>query len=97
MLIAILPFWLLTTLFRSSNVSRRPDELAFISRILAAQKQPVGIYFISEDLYTLASYYQPDLHEKDFLPVGWQVLPDEESDMPVLPQGGDDTHASADK
>ena len=82
---------------KTSNVSRRPDELAFISRILAAQKQPVGIYFISEDLYTLASYYQPDLHEKDFLPVGWQVLPDEESDMPVLPQGGDDTHASADK
>ena len=81
---------------KTSNVSRRPEELAFISRILAAQRHPVGIYFISEDLFTLASYYQPDLHEKDFLPEGWQVLPDDELDMPVLLQGGDNTHAPTD-
>ena len=81
---------------KTSNVSRRPEELAFISRILAAQRNPVGIYFISEDLYTLASYYQADLHETDFLPVGWQILPDDDIDIPVIMQGGDDTHATSD-
>ena len=29
------------------SVSRNPDELLFIARTLAAQKHPVGIYFIS--------------------------------------------------
>ena len=81
---------------KTSNVSRKPEELAFISRILAAQRNPVGIYFISEDLFTLASYYQADLHERDFLPDGWRILPDDELDIPVLLQGGDDTHATAD-
>ena len=81
---------------KASNVSRRPEELAFISRILAAQRNPVGIYFISEDLFTLASYYQAELREKDFLPDGWELLPDDELDPPVLLQGGDDTHATAD-
>ena len=69
---------------KASNVSRRPEELAFISRILAAQRNPVGIYFISEDLFTLASYYQAELREKNFLPDGWELLPDDEMDPPVL-------------
>lgn len=51
-----------------SNVSRSPEEIAFVSRILAAQEHPVGIYFISEDLFTLASYYQDDLRDTEFLP-----------------------------
>ena len=64
-----------------SNVSRKPRELALCSRILAAQKDPVGIYFISEDLFTLASYYQGDLHDMGFLPSGdWQMLPGGECD-----------------
>ncbi len=64
-----------------SNVSRKPQELAFCSRILASLKEPVGIYFISEDLFTLASYYQRDLHDTGFLPSGsWQMLPDGECD-----------------
>ena len=64
-----------------SNVSRKPQELAFCSRILAALKEPVGIYFISEDLFTLASYYQRDLHDTGFLPSGdWQMLPGGECD-----------------
>lgn len=63
-----------------SNVSRDPDEITFVSRILAAQPHPIGIYFISEDLFTLASYYRNDLHEKGFLPSGsWRLLPDEAS------------------
>ncbi len=60
-----------------SNVSRKPQELAFCSRILASLRNPVGIYFISEDLYTLASYYQEDLYDESFLPQGeWRLLPD---------------------
>ena len=54
--------------------------------ILASQKEPVGIYFISEDLFTLASYYHRDLFETDFLPEGMNILPDTESDH-LLPGG----------
>lgn len=58
-----------------SNVSRTPEEITFCARFLAAQPKPIGIYFISEDLFTLASYYQSDLHETDFLPSGnWKLL-----------------------
>ena len=64
------------------SVSRNPDELLFIARTLAAQKHPVGIYFISEDIYTLASYYRQDLHEKNLLPSDWDVLPKDELDGP---------------
>ena len=64
------------------SVSRNPDELLFIARTLAAQKHPVGIYFISEDIFTLASYYRQDLHEKNLLPSGWDVLPKDELDGP---------------
>ena len=70
-----------------SNVTRKPQDLSFVSRLLAAQKKPVGIYFISEDIFTLASYYQQDLHETIFLPEGWKLLPDEEEIL-QLP-GGD--------
>ncbi len=69
------------------SVSRDPQDLAFVARILAAQDHPVGIYFISEDIFTLASYYLEDLHETQFLPEGWQLLPDEEEKIPQLPGG----------
>ena len=61
-----------------SNVSRKPQEIALVARLLAAQEEPVGIYFINEDLFTLASYYLQDLRETDFLPAGWDLLPDSE-------------------
>ena len=70
-----------------SNVSRKPSEIAFIARILAAQKRPIGMYFISEDLFTLASYYQEDLREIGFLPEGWEMLPDDESEILQLREG----------
>ncbi len=70
-----------------SNVSRKASEIAFVARILAAQKNPVGMYFISEDLFTLASYYQEDLREKSFLPEGWELLPDDENTFPRLKEG----------
>ena len=61
-----------------SNVSRTPEEITFCSRFLAAQPKPIGIYFISEDLFTLASYYQTDLHEQGFLPAfSSPLLPDD--------------------
>lgn len=51
-----------------SNVTKHPDEIALLSRLLAAKKHPTGIYFISEDIFTLASYYQEDLRDTFFLP-----------------------------
>ena len=70
-----------------SNVSNDPDELAFIVRTLAAQKHPVGIYFISEDIYSLASYYRGDLFDRAMLPTGHKPLPDDELDIPMIYEG----------
>ena len=62
-----------------SNVAKGSFEVTFCSRLLAALDHPVGIYFISEDIYTLASYYQEDLKDPFFLPSPtWELLPDEE-------------------
>ena len=66
-----------------SNVTRKPQDISLISRLLAAQEKPVGIYFISEDIFTLASYYQQDLHETGFLPEGWRLLPDDDEEETV--------------
>ena len=64
-----------------SNVSRKPQELAFLCRVLATWRNTIGIYFISEDLYTLASYYQRGLRDTEFLPTqDWELLPDAECD-----------------
>lgn len=73
-----------------SNVSNDPDELTFIVRMLAAQKHPVGIYFISEDIYSLASYYRGDLFDRGMLPAGHKPLPDDELDAPMI--YGDENH-----
>ena len=67
-----------------SSVSSDPEEMTFLSRILAAQKKPVGIYFISEDIYTLASYYIQDLYRGNLLPEGWEPLPEDELDRELL-------------
>ena len=67
-----------------SNVSSDWKEMAFWARILAAQEHPVGIYFISEDIFTLASYYQTDLRNREMLPDGWKILPLDELDAPML-------------
>lgn len=61
-----------------SNVSRKLNEVIFCSRILAAQKNPVGIYFVSEDLFSLSSYYMDDLRDTYFLPdPDWKQLPED--------------------
>jgi len=62
-----------------SNVSKKPHEITLCARMLAAQTPPIGMYFVSEDIYTLASYYQEDLHDDGFLPTpDWEVLPEDE-------------------
>lgn len=65
-----------------SNVSKKVQEVTVCARMLAARNPPVGIYFISEDLYTLASYYREDLREPIFFPMpDWKILPDDELDI----------------
>ena len=65
-----------------SNVSRKIHEVSICARMLAARNPPVGIYFITEDMYTLASYYREDLREPCFFPTpDWEILPDDELDL----------------
>lgn len=66
---------------KTSNVSKRAPELTLCARLLAAHEPPIGIYFISEDIYTLAWYYQDDLRDPYFLPSPtWELLPDSEEE-----------------
>ena len=69
---------------KAGNVSEDPQELALISRLLAAQKPPVGIYFISEDIFTMASYYRESLTDRAMLTEDWKVLPKDELDLPMI-------------
>lgn len=65
-----------------SNVSRQPFELTFCARMLAAHEPPIGIYFISEDIFTLASYYMEDLKDPYFFPTtDWLPLPDDTTEQ----------------
>lgn len=65
-----------------SNVSKRAYEITLCSRLLAAKEHPTGIYFISEDIFTLASYYRDDLKDTYFLPVpDGQALSDDEKEV----------------
>ena len=67
-----------------SNVSNDPEELALVMRLLATQKHPIGIYFVSEDMFSLASYYRRDMKDRGFLPPNWQCLPEDELDRQLL-------------
>lgn len=70
-----------------SNVSNDAEEISFIARILAAQNPPVGIYFISEDIFTLASYYSHDLFDRNMIPAGVEPLLPDELDEPMIYEG----------
>ena len=73
-----------------SNVSKKPCEITILARMLAALEKPVGIYFVSENIFTLASYYQHDLRDKEFFPTeDWQVLPDNKEEERLLLSGGE--------
>lgn len=62
-----------------SNVSSDMTELTFLARYFAGLPHPIGMYFMSEDIFTLASYYQDDgKDKKNFLPSeDWKLLPDD--------------------
>ena len=53
-------------------------------RLLAARG--IGIYFISEDIFTTASYYQHDLLDEDFLPPGFPLFPEENGSSASIPE-----------
>lgn len=63
-----------------SNVARKdnPREITFLSGILASQNPPVGIYFVSENIFTLATYYLEDMHSLEFFPEDQKTLCDGE-------------------
>lgn len=63
-----------------SNVTKKLQEITILSRLLATMKKPVGIYFISEDIFTLASYYMEDMKDNDIFPEGWELLPDDDEE-----------------
>lgn len=68
-----------------SNVCNDPGEITFVARILANQNPPVGMYFISEDIFTLSSYYWSDRKDTGFVPTGWKCLPPDDLDqLPAL-------------
>ena len=71
-----------------SNVCNDPSEITFVARILANQNPPVGMYFISEDIFTLSSYYWSDRKDSGFVPPGWECLPPDDLDQ--LPASGTD-------
>lgn len=61
-----------------SNVSKKSNEMTLCARMLALQKPPIGIYFISEDVFTLASYYMEDMRDLDpFVEQEHQAFPEE--------------------
>lgn len=65
-----------------SNVSKKMHEVTICSRLLAKQDPPIGIYFISEDIFTLASYYTSDTCDQFFFPYpGWKLLSDSEEEI----------------
>lgn len=70
-----------------SNVTQKTEDITLISRLLATMPHPIGIYFISEDIFTLASYYQDDLRDKGFFPSGWALLPDDSSETVLECEG----------
>ena len=70
-----------------SNVSKKDYEITFLARILAALEKPVGIYFVSEDIFTMASCYQDTLHDWGMFPDHWSVLPDNISEESLLLAG----------
>ena len=81
-----------------SNVTRNPNEITLTARVLATQPKPVGIYFVNEDIFTLASYYQTDMREKRFFPSpDWQMLPDDQDEEAVLTATKSDKKMSGNK
>ena len=72
-----------------SNVSKKHYEITILARLLAALERPVGIYFVSENVFTLASYYLHDNQDRELFPSeDWIPLPDDEAEERPLMIGG---------
>ena len=67
---------------RLKSISNDPFELTFLSRMFATQKHPIGIFFVNEDMFTLASYYRFDWKDAQYF-----VGAEDDSYMPEL-EGG---------
>ncbi len=65
-----------------SNMSRKAWDLALILRVLASKH--IGVYFISEDIFTMATYYRLDARDTEFLVPGLEPLPDDEDERLFL-------------
>lgn len=65
---------------KASNVSDNPMGLSFICRMLACKEHPTAIYFISDDIFTCASYFREDISDRELLPEDWKTLPKDELD-----------------
>lgn len=70
-----------------SNMSRKAWDLTLLARLLAVKG--IGIYFISEDIFTTASYYLRDIQDYDFCPADRSFI-DEDPDEPFFLTGGGD-------
>ena len=70
-----------------SNMSRKAWDLTLILRML--MNMGIGVYFISEDIFTMAAYYSMDRFDEEFLAPGLEPLPDDEEEQ-ALPEGEDD-------
>ena len=51
-----------------SDISKNRVEMTMCASFLAALEPPVGIYFESDDLYTLANYHTADFEAFEFFP-----------------------------
>ena len=57
-----------------SNVTSDREEITILATFFALKN--IGMYFISEDIFTLATYYKNDLKEERFFPTqDWKQLP----------------------
>ena len=74
---------------RIKSISNDPFEITFLSRMLATQKHPIGIYFVNEDMFTLASYYRFDLKDAQYF-----VGADDDAYLPELEGGVSDENES---
>ena len=74
---------------RIKSISNDPFEITFLSRMLATQKHPIGIYFVNEDMFTLASYYRFDLKDAQYF-----VGAEDDAYLPELEGGVSDENES---
>ena len=68
-----------------SNMSRKVWDLTLIIRMLASRG--IGIYFISEDIFTTASYYRQDMKDTGFLSESPGIFLADDEETVYLPGG----------